>query len=166
MRGTDKFLIGIAIGALLLVVVTFVVVLLQPEPEFRPEATADDVVHNYLLALQKGEYERALSYINPKYCPEDVEEFVEDINVICRWDFRLLDRAISQIVEPAQVTGKRATVNVQQSVFLSGDLFDSGQQGYNFKMSLVTEDGKWKIVDGDEYWCYCWNEDDDFCRSD
>ena len=164
MRGTDKFLIGIAIGALLLVVVTFVVVLLQPEPEFHPEATAEDVVHNYLLALQKGEYERALSYINPKYCPEDVEEFVEDINVICRWDFSLLDRATSQIVEPAQVIGKRATVKVQQSVFYSGDLFDSGQQRYDFKMSLVIDDGEWKIVDGEDNWCYCWDEDDYWCR--
>lgn len=164
MRGTDKFLIGIAIGALLLVVVTFVVVLLQPEPEYRPEATAEDVVHNYLLALQKGDYERALSYINPKYRPEDVEEFVEDINNNCRLNFRLLDRDTSQIVEPAQVTGKRATVKVQQSVFYRGDLFDSGQQRYDFKMSLVTEDGKWKIVDGDEYWCYWWDEDYDWSR--
>ena len=160
MRGTDKFLIGIAIGALLLVVVTFVVVLLQPEPEYRPEATAEDVVHNYLLALQKGEYERALSYINPKYPPEDVKAFVEDIND-CRWDFRLLGRETSQIVEPAQVTGKRATVKVQVSIFYSGNLLVSGQQRYDFKMSLVTEDGKWKIVDGDVYWCYWWNEDDD-----
>jgi hypothetical protein len=151
------------VGVVLLVVVAFVVVLLQPDPEYQPEDAAEDVVHNYLLALKKGEYERAYSYIYSYYRPEDVEEFVEDINNNCRWNFIDLERDTTQIVEPAQVTGKRATVKVEQSVFYSGELFDSGQRRYDIKMSLLTEDGKWKIVDGDEYWCHCWDEVNDWC---
>jgi len=159
MKGTDKFLIGIVAGIILLVVVVFLVVLLRPEPEYRDEDIPEAVVHNYLLALQKCEYERALGNLSSSVvnAPKDVDEFIEDINN-CSWRFRNLDGDTSLIVVSANFRGKYATVKIKQTVFYSGDVFDSNLNESIFEIRLKKQNGAWKLIDGDEYWCYCWNE--------
>jgi len=159
MKSTDKFLIGIVAGIILLVVVVFLVVLLRPEPEYLAEDTPEGVTHNYLLALQNGEYERALDNLSSsvKHAPKDVNEFVEDIDG-CSYRFRDLDRDTSLIVVSADIRGERAEVQIKQTVFYSGDMFDSNLIERVFEMRLKKQNGAWKLVDGDRYWCYCWNE--------
>ena len=159
MKGTDKFLIGIVGGIVLLVVVVFIVVLLRPEPEYLDEDTPEGVVHNYLLALQKGEYERALDNLSSsvKHAPKDVNEFVEDIDG-CSWRFRGLDRDISLIVVSADIRGERAEVQIKQTVFYSGDVFGSDLYESEFEMTLKQQNDAWKLIDGESYWCSCWND--------
>jgi hypothetical protein len=159
MKGTDKFLIGIVTGIVLLVVVVFLVVLLRPEPEYLDEKTPEDVAHNYLLALQKGDYERALGNLSSSVVnvPKDVDEFIEDIDN-CSWRFRDLDRDTSLIVVSADIRGERAEVQIKQTVFYSGDMFDSDLYESEFEMTLKQQNDVWKLINGDNYWCYCWNE--------
>jgi hypothetical protein len=159
MNGTDKFLIGIVAGIILLVVVVFLVVLLRPEPEYLAEDTPESVTHNYLLALQNGEYERALDNLSSsvKHAPKNVNEFVEDIDG-CSYRFRDLDRDTSLIVVSAEIRGESAEVQIKQTVFYSGDMFDSNLIERVFEMRLKKQNGAWKLVDGDRYWCNYWNE--------
>ena len=60
MKNTDKFLIGIVVSIILLVVIVFAVVLTRPEPAYQTDDTASGVAHNYLLAIQREEFERGL----------------------------------------------------------------------------------------------------------
>ena len=53
MKTTDKILIGIVAGIILLIIVALVVTLSRPEPTYQPEDTPEGIAHNYLLALQK-----------------------------------------------------------------------------------------------------------------
>ena len=110
MNSTDKFLIGIVAGIVILVVVVFLVVLFRPEPEYREEDSPESVVHNYLLALQKDDFERALSYIatNIKHAPKDSEEFIIDVNGKCSWRFNDLDRDTSLMVVSSDIKGNFA----------------------------------------------------------
>jgi len=118
------------------------------------------VAHNYLVALQKEEYERAYSYLSPSLdgYPASAEEFAEHVQDDS-WRFRLnADATLS--VESAKITGSLATVRVGESHFRSGDLFDTDQSISFFAMGLQLEDGEWKIVDADYYFSRCWEREE------
>lgn len=162
--GSDKFLIAIVIGAVLLVVLTFAVMLLRPKPEYRPEDSPENIAHNYLLALQQGDYGRAYGYLSPSLLgmPADVGEFIENIEDRSYY-FRLdMDKSL-QVESGVVISAERASVTVRETRFYSGGIFDSNQTTDTFKMSLKLEDGQWKIWDGDYYFRDCWN-DTDGCR--
>jgi len=163
MKSTDKFLFRIVAGIVLLVVVAFVVALTRSEPTYQAEDTPEGVVHNYLLALKKGDYERAYGYLSPTIegYPASADAFTEDVED-SSWRFRF-DTDTTMAVEPASVTGNRAVVDVPQSRFSGGDLFDSDQYTTVFEMRLQLEDGEWKIVDSDYYFLWCW-KDNEGCR--
>jgi tetrahydromethanopterin S-methyltransferase subunit F len=157
MKGTDKFLIGLVIGIVLLVVVAFSVVLLRSKPEYRSDDSPEAVVHNYLLALRQGDYERAYECLssNLESYPEDIEAFVEDINDRKRVFSQNRDVALN--VQPAKIVGNTAIVEVLETTFYSGGPLESGQDERRFDMKLRQEDGKWKLFDGDRYWNFSWN---------
>jgi len=160
MKGNDRFLIGIVVGVLLLVVVSFVVVLRRPSPSYRPDDTPEGAVHNYLLALRQGEYERAYSYLAPDLVsyPASAAEFASDVERN-RWEFRL-DEDVSLVVESAQIDGDRATAVVQETTFYSGGLFNSNQFTRSFTMTLERSDDRWLITRADSYLLYCWTHEE------
>jgi len=105
MKSTDKFLLGIVIGIVLLVIVSFVVTLTRPEPTYRAEDLPENVAHNYLLALQKKEYQRAYGYLSQelKNYPRSAERFAENIKDFSRrFD---ADEEVTLSVESAELTG-------------------------------------------------------------
>ncbi|TEU18573.1 MAG: hypothetical protein E3J21_05670 [Anaerolineales bacterium] len=159
MKSTDKFLIGIVVGIVLLVVAAFVVTLTRPEPTYQAEDTPEGVAHNYLLALQKKDYQRAYGYLSPtlKGYPVSAERFAENVEDRS-WSFRL-DTDTTLAIESARVTGNRAVVKVRESRFRGSDLFDSSQSTTVFDMELRLED-EWKIADSDYYFVWCWKRDD------
>ncbi len=160
MKSTDKFLIGIVAGIVLLIVVALVVTLTRPEPRYQVEDTPEGVAHNYLLALQKEEYERAYGYLSPtlKGYPASPDKFAEHVQDDSR-RFRL-DTDTTLSIKSTTVTGSRATVTVCESRFHGGDLFDSSQYTYVFEMELGLEDDGWKIVDSDYYFARCWEREE------
>ncbi len=163
MKSTDKFLIGIVAGIVLLIIVAFVVTLARPEPTYQAEDTPEGVAHNYLLALQQEDYERAYGYLSPTLegYPVSAEEFARDVRDHS-WSFRL-DEDITLAVESSRVIGNRAVVDVRESRFYDGDLFDSSQSTTVFEMELQLEDGEWKIVHSNCYFAWCWMSDEG-CR--
>ncbi len=162
MKSTDKFLIGIVVGIILLIVAAFTITLTRPEPIYQAEDTPEGVAHNYLLALQKEGFERAYSYLSPTLdgYPDSVETFIEQIKD-SSWRFRV-DVDITLAVESARITRNHATVDVRETRFYENDLFDSSQRTTVFEIELQLEDGEWKIVDADYYFLPCWVDSEDW----
>jgi hypothetical protein len=160
MKSSDKFLVSIVVAIILLVVVVFAVVLTRPEPAYQPEETASGVAHNYLLALQREEFERAYGYLSPRLSdhPASVEEFSDQLEDYA-WRFRE-DVEKTMAVESERVVGSRTVVSVRETRFYGGGLFDSGQSVNTFEMKLEQEGDAWKLVDADDYFAHCWIEAD------
>ena len=92
MKKTDKFLIGIVIGIVLLIAVAFAVALKKPDATYKAEDTPEGIAFNYLFALQQREYERAYGYLSPKIIgyPKNAEAFADDVREYS-WNFRDLE---------------------------------------------------------------------------
>ncbi|NIM96395.1 MAG: hypothetical protein GTO18_22070 [Anaerolineales bacterium] len=156
MKGTDRFLIAFVIGVVILVVIAFAVTLLRPEPEYQVEDSPEGVAHNYLLALQKEDYERAYSYLSRQLegYPTSTEDFTEDVQDYS-WAFRS-GRNSTLTIESVDVADYKADVTVRETQFYGGGIFDSSQSINTFEMFLQMEHGDWKIADSEYYFAYCW----------
>ncbi|MCE7939626.1 hypothetical protein DCC79_14865 [bacterium] len=163
MRTNDRFLLGILVGVVLLVVAAFAVVLSRSEPAYRADDSPAAVAHNYLLALQRGDYERAYGYLSPTLAgrPASVEDFVEDTTT--RIGDNIADAEVA--IGETTITGEVAVVKVRQSTFYSGGLFDSGLSATPFSMTLRRGESGWRITRSEMHWYQCWEDPDlDWCR--
>jgi len=160
MKKTDKLLIGIVAGILLLVLVAFGVALTRPKPTYQAEDKPEGVAFNYLFALQQEDYERAYSYLSPtlKSYPRTVEKFRDQIRDYS-WNFRgLEDTSTTLAIDSVEVNGRQAYVGIRETQFHEGDLFSSSEYSHVFEMTLrQDENEKWKIVESDSYWVHCWS---------
>lgn len=158
MKSSDKFLIGIVVGAILLVAVSLVLALLQPKPTYRAEDTPEGIAHNYLLAIQQGEYTRAYGYLSPtlKGYPASALVFEDQVK---SYSFAFRDEQSAFSVQPALINGDRADVPVQERRFNRGVLFTSSSSMPTFQVRLARDKelGAWKIIKSGSYWVYCWD---------
>lgn len=163
MKSSDKVLIGIVAGIIILVIVALVITMTRPEPTYIPDDTPKGVVHNYLLALQREDYEKAYGYLSPTvyHYPSSTQQF-KTIVEANSYRFRT-GTEVSISVDDATISGKNATVEVTESRFYGGDLFDSGQSIYTFSMDLQLEGNDWKIVKSYYYFANCWTNRNSKC---
>lgn len=159
-KSVDKFLLGIVIGAILLVVIVFIIALTKPKPDYLPENTPDGVAHNYLFALEKGDYPRAYSYLSPniKGYPEDSDEFIKSIEDY-PYVFKF-DRNTSLQFEPMFSGDESAIITIKETTFSEGGIFGSSEYTKSFDMSLDLENGEWKITKSRKYFRWCWTKED------
>jgi hypothetical protein len=160
MKNTDKFLIGIVIGVILLVAAAFTVAALRPKPAYQAEDTPEGVAHNYLLAIKQNDYERAYGYLSPTVpgFPESPAEFTRDVDY-SSYNFRLYDKSSTVSVVSTHVTGERASVSFRETSFNNGGLFGSSQSTVTFALRLQRENEQWKVVGSDQYyWVWCWDD--------
>ena len=163
MKNPDKFLVGMVVGIVVLVVAAVVVTLARPAPAYLPDDTAEGVVHNYFFALQQRDYERAYGYLSPslKGYPRNAEVFADEV-LTDKWTFQnLWEGNVTLNALPAVLSdsGQRANVTVQAAQFSRGGLFGNNEQQHTFSVDLKF-DNSWKITHADKLWVWCWSEGD------
>ena len=162
MRTTDKVLIAIVIGIVVLVIGAFTVVLLRPETTYQDEGTPDGVVFNYLLALQREDYARARAYLSLALVgrPLTVESFERQVRK--SYPFKGIGESSFAIesTELLGLQGARALVKVREIYFRGGGLFESGQRLSFFEMDLLKVGVEWQIRGADRYFLFCWDRED------
>jgi len=154
----DKFLIFIIIGIVGLVVAALVIVLNRAKSEtYIADDSPDGVVHNYFLAVQQEDYNKAYGYLSDdlKNKP-DLDDFILDID-------NLNNREASLQLSDTNITADRAQVKVAITTYSGGDLFDSRSYTNRDTAHLrQTADGSWRLIQFPyPYWGYDWNEEPD-----
>ncbi len=158
MKTTDKWLLIIVSGIVLLVIAAFVITLTRPEANYLPDDFPGNAAHNYLLAVQNEDYPRAYEYLSPTLTgyPASAAEFEQDIRER-PWSFRDdYEVRLKVLVEDVIETNDRAYVDVQESRFYQNSIFSSSQSIRTFEMKLQFEYNAWKILDADRYFINCW----------
>jgi hypothetical protein len=153
----DKFLLGIVVGVLLLAVLAVVLVLVGAGPEYMAEDTPVGVAHNYLVALNDGDYERALGYI--ANCVTGKPGAARSLGRLADedWNFNDLRQDVSLVVSKVYEGEMTATVIVEQTVFNNYGPLDSRSRHEEFSMRLQNIEGIWKLVEADNYWDSDWS---------
>ncbi|MEI8306697.1 MAG: hypothetical protein WCF99_06475 [Chloroflexales bacterium] len=156
MRRTNRALLAIIAGAILLITIAVGVVLVRPQPSYRSETSPADIVSNYLLALQRGDSARAYGYLSPtlRSYPPSAADFVADMAHIEG------DATSTYEVRDTPMSGTRAAVTVRATTFTQGGLLSSGQSIRTFTMTLANESGVWRLVNSDDWtvWRDCWDK--------
>lgn len=160
-KSSDKFLLAIVIGILLLVGISFAVIVLMPEPSYQAEDTPEGVLYNYLLAFQRQDYERAYRYLSPtlENYPADLEEFLDAIHSNT-WQFDInAEHPSSFNITSSKIVGESAMVDVEFSRYSGGGLFDSDLATSTTTFRLIPVDDSWQIISGGyNFWYACWND--------
>jgi hypothetical protein len=155
MHRTDKFLLSIVAGIVLLVAAGFALMLLRPKPGYLADDTPAGVANNYLLALQREDYERAYRYLSPELpgYPPDAATFGEYAGS----GYGGGDSVSVEVIDVSQ-SGDHATVSFLQTAFYEGGLFSSGSYENEFQMQLVRANGQWWVEHSDYYWGWCFDQ--------
>lgn len=140
----DRFLIGILVGIGLLIVVALAVFFLrQGSQDYLAEELPDGVTHNYIFALQRGDYERAYGYLADKEGKPAFAEFRSAFS----YSYMDATGAGVQIVDYSIIerddgdTEAVVTLIVNES---SGGPFREVYRSDQVAV-LVLQDGEWKI---------------------
>ncbi|GAB4450951.1 MAG: hypothetical protein Kow0031_33470 [Anaerolineae bacterium] len=153
----DKFLIAIVAGVLLLVVVAIVVVLtrLPGNEDYRPDDTPEGVAHNYFLAIQRKEFNKAYGYLSDELENKpSLEQFVQEAGNTGS------SQEASLKIGPVSQSDGVTQVEVTVTTYSSGGLLDSSRYSSD-DIALLRQDsaGQWKITRFPyPYWGWSWNE--------
>lgn len=153
----DKFLLGIVAGMVALVIIALLLALLRPVG-YQPEDSPAGVAHNYLLALQRGEMERAYGYLSPTL-PNypDFAAFSEDVP-LGRFGMGRRDTVSLNVeFDPVELGDNRVLVQGRET-FQSPQIFFYTEYRNDFTLTLEQQKGGWKLVSAERYWLRCWEE--------
>ncbi len=142
--GQDRFLIGIVAGTVLLVVISVIVVFMLGRPRTAPPAdpaTPAGVVQAYIEALRESDVTRSRTCLTNQARTE-VE--ARDKNNSYRPSPQ---ENVRIVVEQVSATDTRAEVQVTTSRFsANSDPFSSSSSHRDTTVTLVREDGAWRIT--------------------
>jgi hypothetical protein len=158
LNNSDKLLLAIVLGIIVLVIIAFVVIARRPQPQFQSLDTPEAVVHDYLLALQLGDYERAYGFLSPEIAyPGDIDEFYDSLR-LRPWEIEMSDNT-SLVVESSQpVSGQSVAVVVRQ-IYNNNTLFGGDSYSDTFRMRVENDGQGWKLASGERFWSSCWGEE-------
>lgn len=148
----DRFLTGILIGIVLLMIAALAVFFTrQGKQTYVSDQTPEGVVHNYVLAVLNKDYQKAYGYLADLDNKPTFNEFRQAFAV------GRLNPANNGIkIGKADVTGDDASVEVSM-VYTPGDPFSTGYSNVG-SAQLVRQSGEWKISSMPAYnlWDYSW----------
>jgi len=152
----DKFLIGIISGVVLLVAIALVVFFTRQElvKDYQAEDQPKAVVFNYLLALDKGEFDKAYGYISEISGKPTLAQFRQTMAMN---KSQFMVNAVD--VTDQSIDGELAYVYTVTTT-PGGGLFNEGYKSTeNATLELIG--GKWRIISMPYlYWSYEWNQPD------
>jgi hypothetical protein len=154
---SDKFLLAIIAGIILIIIAAFVVVSRRPDPQFQAEDTPEGVVHDYLLALQLGNYEKAYNLLSPTLgYPSTIDEFYDSLRQT-PWEFTASDN-YSVVIESSEPVSDNSVAVIVREIYNTNALFAGDGYSNTFRMRVENSPEGWKLVHGDMYWSSCWGE--------
>ena len=161
IKGIDRFLATILVVIFLVVVVAVVLVWRSPTEtvlEYSAGSNPDNVVHNYIVAVTRGDEQRARSYLSPEVL-EDLAKREEDGYTLVHPRTRQTRSGIRVVVKLEDSEEGLATVNVDITHFYSDPspiglfaIFDNNQWTSSYAVRLRQIDGDWKIVKPFDYY--------------
>ena len=150
----DRFLLCILVGIGVLVLVALGLFFTRQDTQ--QEYVADDipegVVHNYALALYRGEHEKAYRYLaDDKYKPT-YNEFRESF-----FDHYIDPGNVGLEIGKTEIEDDQAFV-VLHLIYSPSDPFSSGYRGTE-TARLERQGGEWKLLEMPyNFWDYAWYE--------
>jgi Tfp pilus assembly protein PilW len=148
----DRFLTGILIGILVLIIAALVVFVTRRDQQaYVSDDTPQGVVHNYVLALLNKDYQKAYGYLADLDNKPSLDQFRQAFVT-----GRLGGSNAGVQIGKATVTGDSASVEVIMA-YSSSDPFNQGYNDSN-EATLVMQNGLWKISAMPDYnlWDYGW----------
>lgn len=147
----DRFLFIIILFIILLVGASVGVYLFrQGKQDYSPDTTPENILHNYVLAIQNQDYQRAYSYLQKT---EDTPTFEEFQETFFKQNDTLVDTALQ--ITDSSIQDDQATINL---IVLhgGGDPFGGTWKEYTMAF-LVKEAQGWKITHcPTPYWGWDW----------
>jgi hypothetical protein len=151
----DRFLTGILVGIAVLVVVALAVFFIRKDSQsYLSEDTPEGVVHNYVLAVLNGDYEKAYGYLADLEDKPTYEEF-RDAFVT-----GMLNPSNSSVdIGESEITNDTASVEVTM-IYNSSDPFSTGYRNPG-RAILVRQGETWKLSSfpGDYFLEYSWYQE-------
>jgi len=136
----DRFLMIIlgVIGVLVVVAIGLFFIRRNTQT-YKPDDTPEGVVHNYLLALNQENYEKAYSYLATSDTKPDYSEFER---VMSQKRPRLQQTSVR--ILSAEIDENRATVELS-TTREETNLFEQ-PRSYIQQAKLIIQDGVWKLT--------------------
>ncbi len=136
-KSHDRFFWGMLLVLFLLALVALGVAWKRSQNvHYRAENSPKDVVYNYLLAVQRRDWEQAYQRLGAMPCKPSLDEFISDMS-----GFRLYT-AVD--IEDEMIEGDRAWVTI--SFHNESGPFDPYTYRETDNVTLERENGQWKIV--------------------
>ena len=147
----DRFLLGILAGIGLLIVLSIVLFFIRREPQaYGLDDTPEGVVRNYVLAIQKEDFDRAYTYIYDEENKPNLAKFTQSFLLEGRYPANT-----SVQLGETSITGTKARVEVT-IIYSSNDPFDRTWDENNSAL-LTQQNGEWRIVTMPyPYWGWDW----------
>jgi hypothetical protein len=149
----DRFLLGILVGIGVLVVVALALFFVrQDEQEYVNDSTPEGVVHNYALALYRGDHKKAYGYLAEGESKPTYNEFSESFFI------HYMDPGNFGVeIGETKIDGEQAFV-VLYLIDSPSDPFSSGHR-WTETARLERQGGEWKILQMPyNFWDYSWYE--------
>ena len=171
MLRSDKTLVAIVAGLIVLVVAAFVIVLRQPSLSYLGAQAPEGAANDYVLALARGDYAKAYGLLSEGLPgrPKTLDAFIRDVDEQ-PWTFGTSGEPASLRVLSAERTtdesgAELATVLIERTVFMERGLLDNGESSETAKLRLRrTAEGTWRITGGDRFLHACWVDSADCYR--
>jgi hypothetical protein len=147
----DRFLTGILIAIGALIVVALVLFFMrQSKQDYVTDDAPADVVHNYVLALQKKDYEKAYGYLAEGENKPTLVQFRQAfVNYMVNPDGAGVE------IGETTISGNDAYVGLN-IIYSPNDPFSSGYRN-NDQAVLAKQNGAWKISRMPyNFWSYDW----------
>lgn len=150
----DRFLTGILIGIAVLVVLALALFFIRKNNEtYIADTSPEGVVHNYIVALHKGDYEKAYTYLADKEYKPTLDEFKRAF-----LSGNIYNQDAGVEIGDARISGKDAYVEVSV-IFNPGDPFSSEYRNTE-TAALELQGEDWKLVQMPySFWYYDWYQE-------